>query len=414
MGCSSSTSEPVEEYTHPNTPVQKPGAKSVPGLTPGIPYDLPAVVPKVAETVPQAYQRLDEEICLLESTCPGPRLLTAEAWVDHLTKLFDEQFRNNDELYSHHQQLRGNSKLMMDTSKMVDIPNGIPDASKMGPDTASQSVDDTAKIAIKLDIALNPDKAARQEEFIARISRSAMELESERFRADMIDHARDRALHLRQSFGRLKVLYLELDHLLAAANNGTYSSLAEERFDSELESLREIRDRLGGVSEQWRAAGAFMRAAAKGVLQAVEFWNLVGPSQNAPEKVALALDCRTACHGALIALEAAHAALPQVEIPHVTPRQQTAVKHGLVYMLTDMANRDRYRHTKHVLEGFQHNVEKSVQWVHNTYQETLKKDLNEADQNVMLVAKQLREVRKRFLAQRFGAKIYVRPALPIQ
>lgn len=31
-----------------------------------------------------AYQRLDESICRIESLCPGPRLATAEAWVEHL------------------------------------------------------------------------------------------------------------------------------------------------------------------------------------------------------------------------------------------------------------------------------------------------------------------------------------------
>jgi hypothetical protein len=32
----------------------------------------------------QGYQRLDEEISVIENLCPGPRLLTAEAWIEHL------------------------------------------------------------------------------------------------------------------------------------------------------------------------------------------------------------------------------------------------------------------------------------------------------------------------------------------
>lgn len=31
-----------------------------------------------------AYQRLDEEICLLESTCPGSRLASTELWIAFL------------------------------------------------------------------------------------------------------------------------------------------------------------------------------------------------------------------------------------------------------------------------------------------------------------------------------------------
>lgn len=267
------------------------------------------------------------------------------------------------------------------------------------------------QIALKLGIAQDPVKAARQEEFMARISRSAMALEAQSFQGDMVEHSRSRLVHLRQSFNRLQTLYLELDHLVALANNGSYSSVLEQRLDEELESAREIRDRLGGVSEQWRTAGLLMRASLKGLMQAVEHWKLVQQSSGAAEKISLVLDCRTACHGALIALEAAQAALPQVEIPFVTLRQQSAVKHGLIYMLTDMVNTARFRHTKHVLEGFQENVEKSVEWIYSTYNDTLKNDLNVADQEVISIAKQLREIREQYINQRMSSKLYVRPAL---
>lgn len=32
----------------------------------------------------EAYQRLDEEICVLEGMCPGPRLATSESWITFL------------------------------------------------------------------------------------------------------------------------------------------------------------------------------------------------------------------------------------------------------------------------------------------------------------------------------------------
>lgn len=44
----------------------------------------PAFLPKQSESFVEAYRRLDEEICALESTTPGPRLMTAEAWVELL------------------------------------------------------------------------------------------------------------------------------------------------------------------------------------------------------------------------------------------------------------------------------------------------------------------------------------------
>ncbi|XP_058818716.1 uncharacterized protein LOC131681742 isoform X2 [Topomyia yanbarensis] len=403
MGCSSSSTA-VEDTPHVNTPVKR-GTRKLVGL-PEETFELEDTVPKASETVSEAYHRLDEEICKIESTCAGPRLLTAEAWIDHLATTFKQTHISST-------MLQRENKFAMDVT-VVEIPNGIPvlsSPSESGVEVSDRSRDDTAKLALKLDVALDPVKAARHEEFIARISRAAMALEAGSFQTDMVDISRRRAQNLRRTFAQLKALYAELDYLIASANNGSYSSLNEQRLDGELESAREIRDRLGGVCEQWRTAASMIRASANGMLQSVEFWNLVGSSKDAAEKISLALDSRTACHGALIAMEAAQDALPQVEIPFVTVRQQSALKHGLIYMLTDMANPARYRHTKHVLEGFLKNVEMSVRWVHDTYSDTLKKDLLEADQSVLSIAKQLREIRTNYLRQRLGSKVYVRPAL---
>ncbi|EAT47055.1 AAEL001821-PA [Aedes aegypti] len=403
MGCTPSSTAVEEESSDRNTPVRRIGNTFA-----GVPDDsflVEDAVSKPVEIAPHAYQQLDEEICALESTCPGPRLLTAEAWLEHLETVFEKSDATSD-LYER--------DLIMDV-RLNEVPNGIVGMPMTEMEAAesisNRSRDDTAKLALKLDIAVDPVKAARQEEFIARISRSAMGLEAKSYQADTVEHCRTRIRQLRQSFIRLQALYLELDRLIAMANNGTYFSSQEQHLDEELESAREIRDRLGGVSEQWRTAGLLMRAAQKGLLQAVKYWNLVGQTSTAPEKIALALDCRSVCHGALIALEIAQAALPQVEIPFVTLRQQSAVKHGLIYMLTDMINPSRYRHTKNVLEGFQANVEKSVKWLHDTFNETLKKDFDESDQAVISIAKKLREIRKQYITQRMGYKPYVRPAM---
>ncbi|XP_053694217.1 uncharacterized protein LOC128742050 [Sabethes cyaneus] len=405
MGCSSSSTAIEEDIGTP----ERHAARNRLGFS-EVAFELQDSVAKIDEIISQAYQRLDEQICALESACPGPRLLTAEAWVDHLqTNIVRSNVQ--DEIFL------PTNKLALEV-KVIGIPNGIPNGSSSPTElqcaTDGDARDDIAKVrrlALKMGIALDPTKAALQEEFIARVSRSAMEFEAESFTADMIEHGQLRALKLRQSFNQLKALYIELDSLIASVNNGTYSSLMEQQLDGELEIAREVRDRLGGVSEQWRTTNLMMRASVKGMQQAVEFWNYVGKSHQAAEKIGFALDCRTACHGSLMSLEAALAALPQVEIPFITFRQQSAVKHALIYMLTDMANPSRYQHTKLVLEGFLCNLEKSVRWVYETYRATLKKDLSEADQSVTLIATKLRELRKQYISQRMGPKIYVRPVL---
>lgn len=63
-------------------------------------------------------------------------------------------------------------------------------------------------------------------------------------------------------------------------------------------------------------------------------------------KISAASDSRGSVLGALIAFRCAQEALPQVEIQHVTNRQAVAVGHANEYMFTDIANPERYQHTR--------------------------------------------------------------------
>uniref|UniRef100_A0A182K1H9 Uncharacterized protein n=1 Tax=Anopheles christyi TaxID=43041 RepID=A0A182K1H9_9DIPT len=398
MGCSSSVVL-EESVPYPPTPVVDTEEHR----------QLSTFVPKHSETLVEAYRRLDEEICALESTTPGPRLMTAEAWVELLKSAKDPVAPPPQPPPP---PLPNEVHLPNGT-----VPNGVP-VGKMNPaekydpaESVRVEMVKVREIMLKLDIVSNQFKAAQQEEFIARLSRTALDQEADHFREEMIVHAHKRALTLRTNFERLKRLYLEQDHVLTTVYSGAYGTVNEQRLDVELDAARDVRDRLGGAVEQWRIAGGLLRAAAKGLLQVVDYWELLRPAKSAQETITLALDARSTCHGALMALEAAQAALPSVEIPYITIRQQSAVRHALIYLLTDMVNPARYQHTRDVFGVFSANVSKAVHWLHECYNETLKQDFDSADQVATLVAKNLREERLRYMGSRMPNKIYVRPAI---
>lgn len=265
------------------------------------------------------------------------------------------------------------------------------------------------KLAVKLQVAFDVNKASENEEFLARISRSMMEVELHRLKLDMVEHARKRVETLTDSFSKLRQLYLEQDGLIASVSGGTYHSTVEQELDSELEALREIRDRLSGVSEQWRTASNLMAAAAKGSVQAYEYWLLVEQSKIASERIQLALDTRAACFSSLVALDCAQQSLPQVEIPYITLRQCSAVRHSLIYILTDMANENRFSHTKNVLEAYQMNTAKAVEWLFATYKKTLDEDLTAQIDNIKVLAFRLRRERVRHFKEIVGNKLYTKP-----
>ncbi|XP_052898325.1 uncharacterized protein LOC128305076 [Anopheles moucheti] len=403
MGCSSSVvlEEPIP---HPTTPVVDTNEQG----------RLPSLGPKHPESLVEAYRRLDEEICALESTTPGPRLMTAEAWVELLKGA--KSSTGQDAVVPQAPSPPVTNEALHNGI----IPNGVPGGVLKRPlsaeiesptESARKEMVKVREIILKLDIVSNQFKAAQQEEFIARLSRTAMDQEADHYREEMIVHSRKRALTLRTAFEQLKRLYLEQDRLLASVYNGAYGTLAEQKLDGELDAARDVRDRLGGAVEQWRIAGGLLRAAAKGLHQVVDYWELIRPSKSAEETITLALDARSTCHGALMALEAAQAALPSVEIPYITIRQQSAVRHALIYLLTDMVNPARYQHTRDVFSVFSANVSKAVHWLHECYNETLKQDFDVADQAATLLAKHLREERLRYLVSKMPNKIYIRPAI---
>lgn len=72
-------------------------------------------------------------------------------------------------------------------------------------------------------------------------------------------------------------------HLLRITGNltgGVYSSTAEQKLDEELESSRLVRDKLGGVAEQWHTSGNLLRAAAQSAVVAFEKWSLIADSRS--------------------------------------------------------------------------------------------------------------------------------------
>lgn len=127
---------------------------------------------------------------------------------------------------------------------------------------------------------------------------------------------------------------------------------------------------------------------------------------NQKTKIDLAIECRSSILGSIIALKSAQEALPHVDIPHITQRQIVAVSHANEYLLTDIANVDRYRHSGRVFEAYQNSLTESIKWLHDIYKRTLKRDLDGAEDGVLTIAKKLRQYRATYIQMKIGNKLY--------
>ena len=125
------------------------------------------------------------------------------------------------------------------------------------------------------------------------------------------------------------------------------------------------------------------------------------------DKITAATECRSSLLGSLIAFKCAQEALPQVDIPYITNRQTVAVGHANEYLFTDIANPDRYQHTKHVLDAYHNSLSQSISWLHDVFQKTLKKDLLEAELEVKSLSGKLRQIRSDFIRSKVGYQTYI-------
>lgn len=124
-------------------------------------------------------------------------------------------------------------------------------------------------------------------------------------------------------------------------------------------------------------------------------------------KIEAAIECRTSLIASVIALKRSQEALPQVDIPHITQRQIVAVSHANEYMLTDIANIDRYRHSQRVFDVYQRSLGDSTKWIGDKFRETLKKDFDDSGDTMQAIAKQLRQIRLSDLHSKIGNRLFV-------
>lgn len=96
-----------------------------------------------------------------------------------------------------------------------------------------------------------------------------------------------------------------------------------------------------------------------------------------------------------------------MEIPHITQRQLSAVNHANEYLLTDIANKDRYQHTIRVLEAYEKSLSLALKWLYDTFKQTLKKDLTDAEEVVSAIAMQLRQFRTEYIRAKANNKLYL-------
>ncbi|XP_022226720.2 uncharacterized protein LOC111076957 [Drosophila obscura] len=334
------------------------------------------------------YMRLDEQISKMEGSCPGPRMATAEAWIEHLQGKHDGMLGlDGMEVAQRQREEQGTTD--MEALSLQSYPQKR-DGNQIVANTPTK---DLAQLAYNLGVIGDTSKASMHEDFFANLSESALYLLSIRYYGELLEHTKERLKTLAENYAELNELYVRQDGIIAYISGGTYMTRLEETIDEQLETARDTRDKLGSTLEQWRICGLLLRAAANSSSQALKQWRQLSRIIDPRQKMQWALDCRSLLHASMISLEAAQLALPHVELKYMSHRQVLAVKHCNTYLITDIANKARYEHTSRVFGTYEANMSKTCTWLYETFNNTLRIDFDKAECAVSRLSKTLRDHR---------------------
>ncbi|BFF96160.1 uncharacterized protein DMAD_13413 [Drosophila madeirensis] len=336
------------------------------------------------------YVRLDEQISKLEGSCPGPRMATAEAWIEHLQGKHDAMLGLDGMEVAQRRLQEEQDTTDIEALSLPSYPQRRGEGNQIVANTPTK---DLAQLAYNLGVIGDTRKASMHEDFFANLSESALYLLSIRYYGELLEHTKERLKTLAESYAELNELYVRQDGIIAYISGGTYMTRLEETIDEQLETARDTRDKLGSTLEQWRICGLLLRAAANSSTQALKQWRQLSRIIDPKQKLQWALDCRSLLHASMISLEAAQLALPHVELKYMSHRQVLAVKHCNSYLITDIANKARYEHTSRVFGTYESNMSKTSTWLYETFNNTLRIDFDKAERTVSRLSKTLRDHR---------------------
>lgn len=200
-------------------------------------------------TILEVYQQFDEEICRLESVCPGPRLATMDTWVQYLEtqRAFadkdvvqlplhllddDEHEIEEEELkYDKHERLHNDSYAITKVRQVriciwrkpffpIEYPISSFYYTWLSIIVCLHIIRWCAgvQLAEKLNVITDIQQAMKYEEFMASVSRRYMDDMTKMLRGEILEHAQKRASELMQQYTRLRGLYSEQDALIGQFN----------------------------------------------------------------------------------------------------------------------------------------------------------------------------------------------------
>ncbi|XP_025408419.1 uncharacterized protein LOC112682130 isoform X2 [Sipha flava] len=324
----------------------------------------------------EAYQKVERDIIREEQAAPAPSLGHEMAKLDRFIADMENLMNQLSQERIADVELTSNDQF----SKKYFNPR-IVDAS----DNAIRTV------MIELRVNLNQILAIEHEEFIANLNRKSLKLHHLNWLSQMRARSEEEISKFSERVQHLQKLY-ESQELIIRNLVGSKSSNTGQ-LERELDRVRSYRDTLVSGELSWKDATLFAQDSADYSRMAYNSWQSLETEEDESIRFRQALKTRDSIHQAALCVRMAQTMLPGVQFPYCTSREVFAILQVIEYLFTDLQVSERFGHALEVYKSFNKRATALTQWLKQTTDETIHKDVEEVDERINDLANKLSQER---------------------
>ncbi|XP_056002664.1 uncharacterized protein LOC125661515 [Ostrea edulis] len=199
----------------------------------------------------------------------------------------------------------------------------------------------------------------------------------------------------------LEKLCQEQESLLSEIFDGAYGSDLENKLESDLDLIREKRQRIGNAKYKWTNGRILLQHACNQMAQANKRWaELENRNLQMPQKYAIATEVRNNQIAAIQNLRSCQTYLDNIDFPYCKPTEVQTLEKATNNIYIDMQSADRHKHAGECYRTTHRRASALLQWFDNVINTVIEKDVLQATKEESEASRALRSERIRLLKEK--------------
>lgn len=199
----------------------------------------------------------------------------------------------------------------------------------------------------------------------------------------------------------LEKMCQEQEDLLSKIFDGAYGSELENKLESDLDLVREKRQRIGNAKYKWTNGRILLEHACNQLAFANKRWtDIKNTSLNMQEKYVIATEARNNLIAAIQNLQSCQKYLDNIDFPYCKPNEVQTLEKATNNIYVDMQSPDRHKHAGECYNVTHRRAAALLQWFDNVINTVIEKDIMESTKEEAEASKKLRAERIKLLKEK--------------